>query len=168
VGGKGDAEEIDKKIEALKVELSQTDDMQECVKIQERITRLASGIAVIKVGGATEVEMIEKRHRIEDALEAVRSAQEEGILPGGGVALVRSIIDLDVMVDNDEQEIGVKIIKEAIKEPARQIAINAGLSPDLTLRTIEGESDNYGIDYTTNKVVDMYEEGIIDPAKVEI
>ena len=166
VGGKGDTKDVEKKIEKLKVELSQTEDLHECARIQERITRLASGVAIIKVGAATEIEMIEKKHRIEDALEAVKSAQQEGIVPGGGVALVRTCKSLQVETDNESQELGVKIILEAVKEPARQMAINAGESPDLILSKIEGEDDNLGVDFTNGNVMDMLEAGIIDPAKV--
>lgn len=166
VDGKGDPEEIDRRIEVLKVELEQTEDLRECELIQERITRLASGIAVVKVGGSTEIEMIEKKHRIEDALEAVRSAQLEGIVPGGGVALVRCTQDLEIECDNEEQSIGAKIILDAVKEPVRQMSLNAGLSPDLVLQKIELEQGNNGINYATNEVVDMIENGIIDPVKV--
>ena len=166
IGGKGDMEEVDRRIESLKVEISQTEDIYECERIQERITRLASGIAVIKVGGSTEIEMIEKKHRIEDALEAVKSAQEDGIVAGGGVALVRSAVKSKVKVDNDEQKIGVKIIKEAINEPVRQIARNCGLAPDICLSQIKKTKGSRGLDFSTGKMVDMYQEGIVDPVKV--
>ena len=105
--------------------------------MQERITRLASGVAIIKVGAATEVEMIEKRHRIEDALEAIKSAQEEGILPGGGVALARAVEDLEVEVDNEDQQLGVEILKKAATEPIRQLAANAGESSDIIIHRIQ-------------------------------
>jgi chaperonin GroEL len=166
VGGTGDLKEVAKKIETLKTEVGQTENLHECAKIQERITRLASGIAIIKVGAATEIEMIEKRHRIEDALEAVKSAQQEGIVPGGGIALIRACNDLQVETENESQELGVKIILEAVKEPVRQMAINAGESPDLILSKIEGEDDGLGVDFTNGNVIDMLEAGIIDPAKV--
>ncbi len=166
IGGKGDQNEVDKKIEALKTEIQQTESLKECERIQERITRLASGVAVIRVGAATEVEMIEKKHRIDDALEAVRSAQEEGIVPGGGVALLRAIKDLTVKTENDEQDLGVKIIMEAVAEPLRQMAINAGESPDIIVDMIRDLSDNEGYDFTKQRVVDMLDSGIIDPVKV--
>ena len=166
VGGKGDVENIEKKIEALKIELEQTDSLQECENIQERITRLASGVAIIRVGGATEVEMIEKRHRVEDALEAVRSAQLEGIVPGGGVALARASENLQLELDNEDQEIGAKIISEAVKSPIRQMAANAGESEDLILYEILSLHGNDGRDFTTGKIVDMFDVGIIDPLKV--
>tara|TARA_Y100001938_G_scaffold64665_1_gene89850 strand:+ start:605 stop:2173 length:1569 start_codon:yes stop_codon:yes gene_type:complete len=166
VDGKGDSDEIEKRIDALKVEIEQTDDMHECEKIQDRITRLASGIAVIKVGAATEIEMIEKKHRIEDALEAVKSAQDEGVVPGGGVALLRAGLKASVEVENEEQEIGVKVVKEAVKEPIRQIAKNAGLAPDISLEKVKTTEGSDGLDFTTNEIVDMFEKGIIDPVKV--
>ena len=166
VGGTGNIKEVEEKIEVLKTELGQTEDLHECERIQERITRLASGIAIIKVGGATEIEMTEKRHRIEDALEAVKSAQQEGIIPGGGIALIKACNNLQVKTENDSQELGVKIILEAVKEPARQMAINAGESPDMILSMIEKEANDIGVDFTTGQTINMLEAGIIDPAKV--
>ena len=166
VGGKGDYEEIDKKIEALKVEIKDTDSLQECERIQERITRLASGVAVIKVGAATEVEMIEKKHRIDDALEAVRSAQEEGIVAGGGIALLRSSSNLHVETDNEEQSIGAKIILDAVEEPLRQMAKNAGKSPDLIVNRVKHLKVNWGYNFMNDSEVNMLDNGIVDPAKV--
>jgi len=168
IGGKGSCEDIDKRIEALQAELRQTESLHECERIQERITRLASGIAVINLGASTEIEMIEKKHRVEDALEAVKSAQEEGIVVGGGVALVRASQSIVVDCDSEEQEAGCKIVLEAIKEPVRQMANNAGLSPDLSLSIVERESGNGGLNYVSNEVVDMFEKGIVDPTKVTI
>jgi len=166
VGGTGDVEEVEKKIDALKLELVQTDSVHECEKIQERITRLASGVAIIHVGGATEVEMVEKKYRVEDALEAVRSAQLGGIVPGGGVALVRAADGLDLQFENEDQEIGSKIVCEAIKSPIRQMALNAGEKPDLVLYEILSLQKSDGRNFATGKLVDMFEAGIIDPAKV--
>jgi len=159
VGGKGDYEEVDRQIEALRIEVSQTESMNEAERIQERITRLASAIAVIRVGAATEVEMIEKRHRIEDALEAVRAAREEGIVPGGGVALVRTVPKS--VKDNSKA-----IVYDAICEPIRQMARNAGESADVILEKVKKAKGNVGWDFTKNKTVDMFEQGVIDPAKV--
>tara|TARA_Y100000310_G_scaffold74681_1_gene70918 strand:+ start:4369 stop:5943 length:1575 start_codon:yes stop_codon:yes gene_type:complete len=166
VGGKGDLSEVDKRIENLKVELEQTDSLYECEKIQERITRLASGVAIIRVGGATEVEMIEKKHRVEDALEAVRSAQQEGIVPGGGVALIRTLKRINIKYENDDQQIGGKIIYEVVKAPIRQMAQNAGESPDLILSKVMKLKNNKGWNFASSEAVDMIEAGIIDPAKV--
>tara|TARA_R110000824_G_scaffold68140_1_gene176411 strand:+ start:3571 stop:5139 length:1569 start_codon:yes stop_codon:yes gene_type:complete len=166
VGGNSNVKEIEKQIEALKVEIEQTEDLHQCEVIQERITRLASGIAIIKVGAPTEIEMIEKKHRIEDALEAVNSAQEEGIVPGGGIALIRAVKELKVETENEEQELGTKIIFEAVKEPLRQMAMNAGESPDLLLSIVQKEKEDFGIDFTNGNVISMLKEGIIDPVKV--
>ena len=168
IGGKGDCEEIDNRIELLKSLLEQEDDLRECDKIQERITKLASGVSVIKVGAPTEVEMIEKKHRIEDALEAVKSAQQEGVVAGGGVALLRAAAGLDkgVVVENEDQQFGVDIIARAIMAPTRQMATNAGLSPDLIIAEIKNASENSGYNFRDLSIVDMFEAGIIDPVKV--
>ncbi len=167
IGGKGDMEEIDRRIELLKTEMTEIDDMRECDKLQERITKLASGVAVIRVGASTEVEMIEKKHRIEDALEAVKSAQEEGIVAGGGVALVRAGTTLTTLqTENEDQQYGVDIIREAITAPLRQMATNCGLSPDLILNTVTSETGNTGYDFRNDQVVNMLDTGIIDPVKV--
>lgn len=168
VGGKGDMIEVDAKIDAIKAELSQTESIHECERLQERITRLASGIAIIRVGAPTEAEMIEKKHRIEDALEAVRSAQQEGIVPGGGVALLRTLDYLDEIPkgDNEEQQLGIKIVLKAIEEPIRQMAINAGESPDLIVAMVIKEEFPIGYDFLKRKLINLFEHGIIDPAKV--
>ena len=166
VGGAGDTEEITSRIETIKNMIRQTDNLIECNKLQERITKLAAGVAVINVGAPTEVEMIEKKHRIEDALEAVKSAQEEGMLPGGGVALLRAGIDLTTTVDNEDQRLGVEIIKRALSAPLRQMAQNAGESPDLIEKRVQEEEFNYGYNFRTDEIVDMYVSGIIDPLKV--
>jgi len=164
--GKGDWEEIEKRIEAYKAEIEQTEDIHECEKIQERITKLASGIAVIRVGAATEIEMIEKRHRIDDALEAVKSAQLEGVVPGGGVALIRATHNLEVEVSSEDQALGVKIVQKAVEEPIRQMANNAGESADLVLAAIADENYEYGWDFASGTLTHMINDGIIDPTKV--
>jgi len=167
VGGKGSFEEIDSRIALLKSELQATEDIRECTKIQERITKLASGVAVINVGAPTEVEMIEKKHRIEDALEAVKSAQQEGIVPGGGVALIRAAQSLGVVsVENADQQYGVDIVADATSAPLRQMALNCGLSPDLLLSQVNDLEDNYGYDFRNDTVVNMIKSGIVDPVKV--
>jgi chaperonin GroEL len=166
VGGKGDPDLVDQKIETLKAELKQTEGLVPQQMVQDRITRLASGVAVIRVGAASEVEMIEKKHRIDDALEAVRSAQEEGILPGGGVALIRCSKGVTVETDNDDQAIGVKIVIDSIQAPLRQMALNAGQSPDIIVEAVTSCEGNEGYDFMQDKIVDMYDSGIVDPAKV--
>jgi chaperonin GroEL len=166
MGGHGVEEEIDARIDLLKEELMQTDNLHECEKIQDRITRLASGIAIIKIGASTELEMIEKKHRVIDALEAVRAAQLEGIIPGGGVALIRVAKDFEVETDNEEQELGVKIVLEALKEPVHQMALNAGESPDIIYMKVASERDTWGYNFANRTMVDLVEEGIMDPTKV--
>lgn len=170
VGGKGKLQDIDQRIESIKAELSQTESIYECERLQERITRLASGIAIIRVGAPTEIDMIEKKHRIEDALEAVKSAQQEGILPGGGTALLRLSQLLKKHTDLTEAEkIGYQIVQRACEEPIRQMAINAGLSPDLIIQKVElsAEEDFFnGYDFRTDEIKQMVKNGIIDPAKV--
>jgi len=159
VGGKGDYAEVDRRIEALKIEAAQTDSMNEAERIQQRITRLAAGIAIIRVGAATEVEMIEKKHRIEDALEAVKAARDEGIVPGGGVALVRT-------VPKGKLTGAQAVVYDAICEPIRQMAFNAGESPDVVLDRVKKLKGSKGWDFNDSKVVDMLEQGVIDPVKV--
>jgi len=170
VDGAGEEEQIDERIEILRDELDRTDDLYECEKIQGRITRLASGIAIIRVGAATEVEMIEKKHRIEDALEAVKSAQSEGVVPGGGVALIRASEVLyersEIAFENEEQEFGVDVLASAIAEPLRQMAKNSGMSPDVILNEVQALDGNFGINFVDGEAVDMFDSGIIDPTKV--
>jgi chaperonin GroEL len=166
VGGQGNTSEIDKKIAAIKAEIQHTENLSECERLQERITRLASGVAVIKVGASTEIEMIEKRHRIDDALEAVRSAQEEGIVPGGGVALIRATTGLFVETDNEEQSLGAQVVLQACEAPLRQMAINAGESPDIIVAEVKSEEDDMGYDFLNRCMVGTYDVGIIDPCKV--
>ena len=167
VGGSGNYNEVQQHRDRLKVEIEQTDDLAECERIQERITRLASGIAIIRVGGSTEVDMIERKHRIEDALEAVKSAQQEGILPGGGVGLIRICEDLDVETDNEDQHLGSEVILRSCYEPIRKLAENCGDKSELIINhIITNCSQEEGYNFATSKYVDMYEAGIIDPAKV--
>ena len=169
IGGKGDHKEIDKKIEALKTEIQQTDSLRECERIQERVTRLASGVAIIRVGAATEIEMIEKKHRIDDALEAVRSAQEEGIVPGGGVALLRASEGIEEELNlssSDEKSIGVKIVMESVEEPLRQMCLNAGHSPDIIVEKVKDADFTWGYDLVKMEMVDLMSAGVIDPSKV--
>tara|TARA_R110002073_G_scaffold317593_1_gene491188 strand:- start:1847 stop:3424 length:1578 start_codon:yes stop_codon:yes gene_type:complete len=171
VGGKGDWNLVEKRIESLKVELEQTDNLNECETIQERITRLASGVAVIRVGAATEIEMIEKKHRIEDAVEAVKAAMDEGIVPGGGVALLRAVEDLKYIHSGagnweDDRALGYAAVVGACTAPLRQMASNAGQSPDIVLHRLLNEEKYNGWNFATEKIEDMLESGVIDPAKV--
>jgi chaperonin GroEL len=166
VGGKGDNSKIDETIETIKAQIHQTDNLSECERLQERVTRLAAGVAVIKVGAQTEIEMIEKRHRIDDALEAVRSAQQEGIVPGGGIALLRATKDLFVETENEEQNLGAQVVLRACEVPLRQMAINAGESPDIILKNVKEQPIERGYDFLNRTMINTYEVGIIDPCKV--
>ena len=170
VGGGGNYEEVDNRIEALKTEISNSNNMQECERIQERITRLASGIAIIRVGGLTEVDMIERKHRIEDALEAVKSAQLEGILPGGGTALYKLSRNLlsEINTSNEDEKFGIEIVMKACEEPIRKLSENSGLKADVILNDLSNNSKDfwYGMNFATGNYSDMGAVGIIDPAKV--
>jgi len=166
MGGGGDPEQIDKRIDALTEEIKQTDDIHECERIQERITRLASGVSVIRVGGLTEVEMVERKHRIEDALEAVRSAQEEGIVVGGGMALLKARRKLKPKGDNEDQIAGYKIVLKACEKPFRQIADNCGLDASVCLERAEKGKKDWGYNFQKNKLTNFVDDGIIDPVKV--
>tara|TARA_R110002074_G_scaffold50996_2_gene129045 strand:+ start:875 stop:2476 length:1602 start_codon:yes stop_codon:yes gene_type:complete len=174
VGGDADHEEVEKRIESLKSDIKNIENLNEAEKIQGRITRLVSGVAVIRVGGSTEVEMTERKHRIEDALEAVRSAQEEGIVPGGGTALLRasqSMIltsydgDVAASVIQDRMA-GAMIVKEACRAPMRQMALNAGESPDLIIDQVLNSDLGIGWDFKERSLTNMVSSGIIDPVKV--
>ena len=161
VDGTGDPAEIERRIEDIKAEISQTEELISAERLQERITRLSSGIAVIRVGAATQIEMIEKKHRIEDALEAVRSAQQEGIVPGGGVTLY----NLSKKLDN--KSVGNSILKDALKEPISIMAENAGMSPEVCFLRLERTKEaSQGINFINGEVVDLLKAGVLDPAKV--
>jgi chaperonin GroEL len=166
MGGEGKSEEIDKRIDILTEEIKQTDDIHECETIQERITRLASGVSIINVGGATEVEMIERKHRIEDALEAVRSAQAEGLVCGGGMALLNALKGLEIDSDNDGEQIGCKVLAESLSAPFKKIAENCGLSPDVCYEEAKAVKNCCGYNFLENRVENLLEVGIVDPAKV--
>jgi chaperonin GroEL len=146
VGGNSDLTTIETKIESLKSQIETTESLSECNTIQQRITRLASGVAVIRVGGLTEVEMTERKHRIEDALEAVKAAQDEGIVPGGGTALLRACQKMVISTESGqhEQASGATIVKNACYAPIKQMAKNAGLSPDIIVDKVLSADPGYG------------------------
>ncbi|MEE2878975.1 MAG: TCP-1/cpn60 chaperonin family protein, partial [Pseudomonadota bacterium] len=136
-------------------------------KLQERLAKLAGGVAVIKVGGATEIEVKERKDRVDDALNATRAAVEEGVIPGGGVALLRAAQNIDVKGDNADEQAGIDIVRRALEAPVRQITQNAGLEGSVVVANILKESDRgYGFNAQTEEYGDMYKMGIIDPAKV--
>lgn len=170
VGGKGKKEDIEARINGIKKELETTDSEYAREKLQERLAKLAGGVAVIRVGAATETELKEKKHRFEDALNATRAAVEEGIVPGGGVTLLRAISAVDELLKKLEgdEATGAKIVRRALEEPARQIAENAGYEGSVVVQRILSETQNLrlGFNAATGEFVDMVEAGIVDPAKV--
>lgn len=170
VGGKGKKEDIEARINGIKKELETTDSEYAKEKLQERLAKLAGGVAVIRVGAATETELKEKKHRFEDALSATRAAVEEGIVPGGGVTLLRAISAVDELLKKLEgdEATGAKIVRRALEEPARQIAENAGYEGSVVVQRILSETQNLrlGFNAATGEFVDMVEAGIVDPAKV--
>jgi chaperonin GroEL len=166
VDGEGDYEKVDETIERIKVEIQQTDDIHEAGRLQDRVTRLSSGVAIIRVGASSEVEMIEKKHRIEDALEAVRSAQQEGIVPGGGMTLLRASKSIAPNFATEEQATALSIFKKALESPFRTMATNAGLSPDVALLQVEDVGEWHGVNFSSGQVTNLKSVGVLDPAKV--
>ena len=167
VDGAGEKSEIDARVEQIRTQIEQATSDYDKEKLQERVAKLAGGVAVIKVGAATEVEMKEKKDRVDDALHATRAAVEEGIVPGGGVALVRAIAAIDkVKGDNHEQDIGIGIAKRAMEEPLRQIVSNAGDEPSVVVAKVREGKGNFGYNAANGDYGDMVELGILDPTKV--
>src|SRR6267378_3871509 len=168
IDGAGDPDGIKARIKQLKAEIENTDSDFDREKLQERLAKLAGGVAVVKVGAATETEMKEKKHRVEDALQATRAALEEGIVPGGGVALLNATqaIELDKLASDERT--GASIVVRALEEPIRQLAENAGLEGSVVVNSVRGAKPvTRGFDAETNEYVDMMQAGIIDPTKVE-
>ena len=166
IDGAGSKEDIEARIAQIKAQIETTTSDYDKEKLQERLAKLAGGVAVLKLGAATEMEMKEKKDRVDDALHATRAAVEEGIVAGGGVALVRAMSKVDVKGDNNDQDVGIQIALRAMQEPMRQIAENCGLEGSVIVnKVLEGEG-NFGFDANKEAYVDMIEAGIIDPAKV--
>jgi chaperonin GroEL len=165
--GDTDYDELDKRISALKSQVEETEDLSEAERIQSRITRLSSGISVIKVGGATEIEVTEKKHRVEDALEAVRSAQEQGVVPGGGTALLKAANNVELEPGNQDQLRGAQALVESCVAPIVQILRNADISSDIVVNSLsfDDHEANVGFNARTEKFEDLIETGVIDPAK---
>ena len=168
IEGAGDQEKIQGRVKQIKAQIEETSSDYDKEKLQERLAKIVGGVAVINVGAATEIEMKEKKARVEDALHATRAAVEEGVVAGGGVALLRTIPTLDKLKLGDhDQQIGVEIIKRALEEPIRQIVANAGLEGAIIVDNVKKNKDaNYGFDANAEKYVDMIKTGIIDPTKV--
>ena len=166
VGGSGASDAIKGRINEIKVQIEKTSSDYDREKLQERLAKLSGGVAVINVGAATEVEMKEKKARVEDALHATRAAVEEGIIPGGGVALLRAIPSLDKVKVDEEEAVGVDIVRRALESPLRQICENAGVESSIIAQAIREGKDDYGYDARTGEYVNMFKAGIIDPTKV--
>jgi len=166
VEGAGKTQAINGRIAQLKKQVEDTDSDYDKEKLQERLAKLAGGVAVINVGAATETEMKEKKARVEDALHATRAASQEGIVPGGGVALIRSIPALDKLKLEGDEKIGVDIVKRALEEPMRILATNAGQEGSVVVQRVKLEKTNVGYDVSQDAYVDMFEAGVIDPTKV--
>ncbi len=172
VDGAGDAEAIKGRINQIKAEVENTDSDFDREKLQERLAKLSGGVAVVKVGAATETEMKEKKHRVEDALQATRAALEEGIVPGGGVALLQASASISVDGDgastdgSDDERTGARIVLRALEEPLRQIAENAGLEGSVVVNDVRKAKAGEGLNAATNEIVDLVAAGVIDPAMV--
>jgi len=166
VEGAGKSDDIKARIKQIKAQVESSTSDYDKEKLQERLAKLSGGVAVLEVGAATEVEMKEKKARVEDALHATRAAVEEGIVPGGGVALLRVLKKLDAMKTSGDQAVGVKIVKRAIEEPIRQIALNAGHEASIVVQKVKEGKDDFGFDAYKEEYVNLYQAGIIDPTKV--
>jgi chaperonin GroEL len=166
VEGGGKDEDIKGRINQIKGEIDKTDSDYDREKLQERLARLAGGVAVIKVGAATEVELKEKKHRIEDAVQSTRAAVEEGVVPGGGVALLNAQAALDKVDLEGDELTGAAIVRRALEEPIKQIAANAGLEGGVIIEKVRNLDLGHGLDAATGEYVDMFKSGIIDPTKV--
>jgi chaperonin GroEL len=172
VDGAGEADAIKGRINQIKAEIENTDSDFDREKLQERLAKLSGGVAVVKVGAATETEMKEKKHRVEDALQATRAALEEGIVPGGGVALLQAAAAVSVAENgasadgSDDERTGARIVLRALEEPLRQLAENAGLEGSVVVNDVRKAKKGYGLNASTNEIVDLVAAGVIDPAMV--
>jgi len=167
VDGAGEAGAIKGRINQIKAEIENTDSDFDREKLQERLAKLSGGVAVVKVGAATETEMKEKKHRVEDALQATRAALEEGIVPGGGVALLQAFSAVKVDdIEDDDQKTGARIVLRALEEPLRQLAENAGLEGSVVVNDVRKAKKGQGLNAATNEIVDLVAAGVIDPAMV--
>jgi chaperonin GroEL len=168
IDGAGDKKQIQGRVKQIRVQIDETTSDYDKEKLQERVAKLAGGVAIVKVGAATEVEMKEKKARFEDALHATRAAVEEGIVPGGGVAFLRARTALEGKLkgDNHDQEAGIKIVMKALEEPLRIIVDNSGAEPSVVLNKVLKNKGNFGFNAQTEEFGDMVEMGVIDPTKV--
>jgi len=166
VDGAGEADAIAKRVNQIRAQIESTTSDYDREKLQERLAKLAGGVAIIKVGAATEIEMKEKKARVEDALHATKAAVEEGILPGGGVALLRAVKALDTVQVENGESFGFDIVRRAVEEPLRLIVSNAGLEPAIVVDKVRRGEGAFGYNAATDEYVDLVEAGVIDPTKV--
>ncbi len=166
VGGAGKQADIQKRIAELRKQIEETESDYDREKLQERLGKMVGGVAVIKVGAASETELKEKKHRFEDALSTARAAVEEGIVPGGGVALLNALPALDKVEVQGDEKVGLELVRRALEEPLRQLAANAGAEGSLIVEKVKGEKPGRGFNVMTGQFVDMFKAGIVDPAKV--
>jgi chaperonin GroEL len=168
VDGAGSEKDIEARCEQIRKQIEETTSDYDREKLEERLAKLAGGVAIIRVGGATEIEVKERKDRVDDAMHATRAAVEEGIVPGGGVALLRAVKSLDKLrLENDDQRVGLDIVRRSLQSPARQIAENAGADGSIVVgKILEAADYNFGFDAQTGNYVDMVRKGIIDPTKV--
>jgi chaperonin GroEL len=167
IDGAGDSKKIEARIKAIRQQIEDATSDYDKEKLQERVAKLAGGVAVIKVGAATETEMKEKKARVEDALHATRAAVEEGIVAGGGVALIRALQGIEKLKgDNEDQDAGIRIAKRAMEAPLREIVNNAGDEASVVLNKVAGEKGNYGYNAATGEFGDLVKMGVLDPTKV--
>jgi chaperonin GroEL len=167
IDGAGKKKEIEGRVAQIKAQIEETTSDYDREKLQERLAKLAGGVAVIKVGGATEVEVKERKDRVDDALNATRAAVEEGVVVGGGVALLKAAQAITAKGDNEDQDAGINIVKRALQSPIRQIAENAGVEGSIVVgKVLDGRGAAFGYDAQNAEYGDMFEKGIIDPAKV--
>ncbi len=166
IGGKGDRKDIQGRIAQIKKEIEETTSDYDREKLQERLAKLSGGVAEIKVGAATETEMKEKKHRFEDALNATKAAVEEGVVPGGGTAYIRALPALEKIEAEGDETIGVRLVRRALEEPARQLAANAGVEGSLIVERLKRETGRTGFDVAKGEFTDMVKAGIVDPTKV--
>jgi chaperonin GroEL len=164
--GAGQAEDIKARVDQINAEIEASSSDYDTEKLQERVAKISGGVAIVKVGAGSEIEMKEKKARVEDALHATRAAVEEGVVAGGGVAFIRAAAAMNIKGDNDDQAVGLNILRRAVEEPLRQIVKNAGGDPSVVLNAVKNGKDSFGYNAATSEYGDMIEMGILDPTKV--
>jgi len=166
IGGEGKRADIEARIKQIRAQIEETTSDYDKEKLQERLAKIVGGVAIVKVGAATETEMKEKKARVEDALHATKAAVEEGVVPGGGIAYLRSLTALENLKLDGDQQVGVNIVKKTLEEPIRQLVANAGLEPSVIVEKVKNEKGAFGYDVWAEEFTDMFNSGIIDPTKV--